>query len=51
MRRMGEASSVNPVAVAPPAAPSPTITIERLILDVLAYLELARGLSRNTLEA
>jgi integrase/recombinase XerD len=31
--------------------PSPTVGIERLILDFLAYLELERGLSRNTLEA
>ena len=35
-----------------PTAPSvPTAGIERLILDFLAYLELERGLSRNTLEA
>jgi integrase/recombinase XerD len=34
------------------AAPPPTATaIEPLILDFLAYLELERGLSRNTLEA
>jgi integrase/recombinase XerD len=33
------------------ALPSPTIGIEALILDFLAYLELERGLSRNTLEA
>jgi integrase/recombinase XerD len=30
---------------------SPTVGFERLILDFLAYLELERGLSRNTLEA
>jgi integrase/recombinase XerD len=39
--------------VSPPVAhelPS-TIAIERLILDFLAYLELERGLSRNTLDA
>ncbi len=30
---------------------SPSVGIERLILDFLAYLELERGLSRNTLEA
>ncbi len=33
-------------------APSPpAVAIERLILDFLAYLELERGLSRNTLQA
>jgi integrase/recombinase XerD len=39
---------VSPAEVAPPA---PTLPIEGLILDFLAYLELERGLSRNTLEA
>jgi len=39
---------VSPAQTAPPA---PTVAIERLILDFLAYLELERGLSRNTLEA
>jgi integrase/recombinase XerD len=33
------------------ALPSPTVGIERLLLDFLAYLELERGLSRNTLQA
>jgi integrase/recombinase XerD len=33
------------------ATPSTATGIERLILDFLAYLELERGLSRNTLEA
>jgi len=33
------------------AKPSASVGIERLILDFLAYLELERGLSRNTLEA
>jgi integrase/recombinase XerD len=33
------------------AQPFPTVGIERLVLDFLAYLELERGLSRNTLEA
>jgi integrase/recombinase XerD len=33
------------------ASPPTAIGIERLILDFLAYLELERGLSRNTLEA
>jgi integrase/recombinase XerD len=33
------------------AKPSSSVGIERLILDFLAYLELERGLSRNTLEA
>jgi integrase/recombinase XerD len=33
------------------AKPSVSVGIERLILDFLAYLELERGLSRNTLEA
>ncbi|HEY2202372.1 MAG TPA: site-specific integrase, partial [Solirubrobacteraceae bacterium] len=38
---------------APPrqAAPLASESIERLLLDFLAYLELERGLSRNTLEA
>jgi integrase/recombinase XerD len=39
---------VSPAEIAPPA---PTLPIEGLILDFLAYLELERGLSRNTLEA
>jgi len=33
------------------ATPSAAMGIERMILDFLAYLELERGLSRNTLEA
>jgi integrase/recombinase XerD len=33
------------------ASPAVTSSIERLTLDFLAYLELERGLSRNTLEA
>jgi integrase/recombinase XerD len=33
------------------AKPSVSVGIKRLILDFLAYLELERGLSRNTLEA
>jgi integrase/recombinase XerD len=33
------------------AAPSSSVGTERLVLDFLAYLELERGLSRNTLEA
>jgi integrase/recombinase XerD len=33
------------------ASPSTSVAIEPLILDFLAYLELERGLSRNTLEA
>lgn len=40
--------------VVPPAAtsaPSAPVGIEPLILDFLAYLELERGLSRNTLQA
>jgi len=36
------------VEIAPPRA---AVSIERLILDFLAYLELERGLSRNTLAA
>jgi integrase/recombinase XerD len=32
-------------------APRPNVELERLTLDFLAYLELERGLSRNTLEA
>jgi integrase/recombinase XerD len=39
------------VSPSPTAPPVPTAGIERLILDFLAYLELERGLSRNTLEA
>jgi len=34
-----------------PATPSAPVGIEAEILDFLAYLELERGLSRNTLEA
>ena len=30
---------------------TPPRTFEQLVLDFLAYLELERGLSRNTLEA
>ncbi len=36
---------------APAASPPPAPGIEPLLLDFLAYLELERGLSRNTLEA
>jgi len=36
---------------APTLAPAPAANIEPLALDFLAYLELERGLSRNTLEA
>ena len=36
---------------APPAPPPSAAGIEPLLLDFLAYLELERGLSRNTLEA
>jgi integrase/recombinase XerD len=36
------------VAVPPPAAARP---FDHLVLDFLAYLELERGLSRNTLDA
>jgi integrase/recombinase XerD len=39
---------VSPAQTAPP---SRAVGVERLILDFLAYLELERGLSRNTLEA
>jgi integrase/recombinase XerD len=48
---------VTPTAPAPPTVPSEPATpvvvrgSEPLILDFLAYLELERGLSRNTLEA
>ncbi len=34
-----------------PATSSASEGMERLLLDFLAYLELERGLSRNTLEA
>src|SRR5438552_12927249 len=41
--------------IAPPSEPAPSAEegsgIEQPILDFLAYLELERGLSRNTLEA
>jgi integrase/recombinase XerD len=42
-----------PAVPAAPAEPTgePTAKIEPLVLDFLAYLELERGLSRNTLEA
>ncbi len=33
------------------ASPSRKLELEHLILDFLAYLELERGLSRNTLQA
>ena len=33
------------------APPQPAVSVERLTLDFLAYLELERGLSRNTLTA
>jgi integrase/recombinase XerD len=39
---------MNSVEIAPARAP---VAIERQILDFLAYLELERGLSRNTLQA
>ncbi len=39
---------MTPAEIAPPHTPP---GIERLLLDFLAYLELERGLSRNTLEA
>jgi integrase/recombinase XerD len=48
---------VSPAAPAPPSAPADQAApvaargAEPLILDFLAYLELERGLSRNTLEA
>jgi integrase/recombinase XerD len=46
---------VNPTKIAPPQERVPAaaarVAFERLILDFLAYLELERGLSRNTLEA
>ena len=37
--------------MAPTAAPAQTTRLMDLVLDFLAYLELERGLSRNTLEA
>jgi integrase/recombinase XerD len=39
------------VSVTETTPPAPVVGIGRLILDFLAYLELERGLSRNTLEA
>jgi integrase/recombinase XerD len=42
---------VTDVTPADTLAPSNAVAIESLILDFLAYLELERGLSRNTLEA
>jgi integrase/recombinase XerD len=44
-------SSVQTAPPPPPPASPPRLGIEQLILDFLAYLELERGLSRNTLEA
>jgi integrase/recombinase XerD len=45
------AAPAPPTAPADPAAPVADRGAEPLILDFLAYLELERGLSRNTLEA
>jgi integrase/recombinase XerD len=45
------AAEIAPPPPLPQPAPSPAVGIERLTLDFLAYLELERGLSRNTLEA
>ena len=47
---MAQLDTAAPTAPAP-VAPSPRAAAERLIFDFLAYLELERGLSRNTLEA
>ncbi len=44
----GEARRMTPPGI---ASPSAAVGIETLILDFLAYLELERGLSRNTLAA
>ena len=44
-------SAVAPTASPPQAETSARGGIESLLLDFLAYLELERGLSRNTLEA
>jgi integrase/recombinase XerD len=38
-------------AAADASAPTPAVALRELTLDFLAYLELERGLSRNTLEA
>ena len=45
---MGEAGGVPPGSTQPLR---PSTELARLTLDFLAYLELERGLSRNTLEA
>jgi integrase/recombinase XerD len=39
------------MAVATPSPPRPETRFESLVLDFLSYLELERGLSRNTLDA
>jgi integrase/recombinase XerD len=45
-------SNASEVVVRPELPPSPgRVAVERLILDFIAYMELERGLSANTLEA
>src|ERR1019366_240485 len=50
-RRPGGGGEARGMTAAEIAKPSASVGIEPLILDFLAYLELERGLSRNTLEA
>ncbi|HEY5051978.1 MAG TPA: site-specific tyrosine recombinase XerD [Solirubrobacterales bacterium] len=45
------AIAVKPPAPSPPAGPGADARFEGLVLDFLSYLELERGLSRNTLNA
>ena len=40
-----------PLPPSPPAGPGASARFEGLVLDFLSYLELERGLSRNTLNA
>src|SRR5258707_14241392 len=50
-RRLAQRRERSPVSTAGIAKPPPRGEIESAMLDFLAYLELERGLSRNTLEA
>jgi integrase/recombinase XerD len=45
------AIAVEPAPPSPPASPGADARFEGLVLDFLSYLELERGLSRNTLNA
>ncbi|HKA66518.1 MAG TPA: site-specific integrase, partial [Solirubrobacterales bacterium] len=47
----GMAIAIKPPAPSTPATPGADARFEGLVLDFLSYLELERGLSRNTLNA